>query len=316
MIDTYVGSPCYVLGDVAATVEESAKAGRFISHCDDLVEAGFRRHWMCGAGTTVYDLAKRCAGELDADLEGTGAIIYATCLPENACVGDRGEFERTGDIKPLLNYPASRLQADLGLPGAEVIGVNQQACTSMLGSLRLAQALLRTEPELGQVLCLTSDRFPPGALYEQTYNVISDGAAACLVSTAPQSFRLVATHHITNGAMAQATDDEVVGSYFAYTHRLVQATLAKAGLNVGDIDWIVPQNTNVKAWQILSRLLGVDFERVHFPTMPDVGHVISGDNIVNLRHLEQSGQLESSDRVLLVMAGFGLNWHCTILEKT
>lgn len=316
MTETYVGGLCYSLGDVEATVEESAAAGRFVSDTDDLLDAGFRRHRMGGAGTSAYDLAKRCAGDLTADLSTTGAIVYATCLPANGNVADPSDFAATGEVKFLMDFPASRLQADLGLPDASVIGLNQQACTGMLGSLRLARALLYTEPELEQVLCITSDRFPPGALYEQTFNVISDGAAACVVSRAPQPFRLVACGQITNGSLAQVTDDEVVGSYFSYTHRVIMATLAKAGLQPRDLDWVVPQNTNVLAWKILARLLGLDFERVWFNSMPDVGHVISGDNIVNLRQLEDSGSLRTGDRILLLMAGYGMNWQCTILEKT
>jgi 3-oxoacyl-[acyl-carrier-protein] synthase III len=314
--DTYVGALAYALGDVEATVEESAAAGRFASELDDLIDAGFRRHRICGEGVTAYDLAKRCAGDVPADVAGTGAIVYATCLPANGNIGDASDFAATGEVKYLMDFPASRLQADLGLPEASVIGLNQQACTGMLGSLRVARALLHAEPDIDQVLCLTADRFPSGSLYEQTYNVISDGAAACVVSRTPQSFKLLACHQVTNGALAQVTDDEVVGSYFSYTHQVITAALAKAGLQAADVDWVVPQNTNFRAWQILARLLGLDFRRVWFPSMADIGHVISADNIVNLRDLEQSGRVRRGDRLLLLMAGYGMNWQCTILEKT
>ncbi|NIV75276.1 MAG: hypothetical protein GWN37_10685, partial [Gammaproteobacteria bacterium] len=45
---------------------------------------------------------------------------------------------------------------------------------------------------------------------------------------------------------------------------------------------------NVKAWQILARLLAFDAGRVFFESLPDVGHVISGDNVINLKRLEES----------------------------
>ena len=72
---------------------------------------------------------------------------------------------------------------------------------------------------------------------------------------------------------------------------------------------------NFKAWQILSRLLGFDFERVYFPTIGDVGHVISGDNIINLSRLLEDGKIRRGQRALMFMAGYGLNWQCVILEK-
>jgi 3-oxoacyl-[acyl-carrier-protein] synthase III len=314
----YVDGLAYALGERRVHVEQSASEGRLVSSAADLVSAGFRWHHVCRSETTAYDLAEATVSQLSERgfLHGVDAVVYATCLTLNGNLGSSCEFERTRDVKHLMDYPASRLQADFGLNDAVVVGLNQQACTSMLGSLRIAGALLTTEPSWGRILCVTADRFPDGAAYEQAYNLISDGAAACVVSREPGPFRLVATHQITNGALGRATDDETVGTYFNYTHRLVSETLERAGLAVGDIDWVVPQNTNESAWQILARVMGVDLERVWFPSLPDVGHVISGDNIVNLAALEESGSLRPSDRVLLVMAGFGLNWQCAVLEAT
>jgi len=136
------------------------------------------------------------------------------------------------------------------------------------------------------------------------------------VSRQPAAFRLVTTHQITNGGLSAATDDETVGTYFSYVHRLIRETVARAGLRPADLDWVVPQNTNQKAWQILARLVGIEHERVWLPSLPDVGHVISADNVINLSSLVASGQLRAGQKVLLLMAGFGLNWQAVILEAT
>ena len=133
---------------------------------------------------TAYDLARAAVAQLAAagPARRLDAIVYATCLPANGNIGARPSSPRPADVKDLMDFPASRLQADFGLDRAIVFGLNQQACTGMLGSLRLAGALLATEPAWRRVLCVTADRFPPGAGYEQAYNLISDGAAACVVS--------------------------------------------------------------------------------------------------------------------------------------
>ena len=156
--------------------------------------------------------------------------------------------------------------------------------------------------------------FPEGAVYEQAYNLISDGAAGCVVSREPGGFRMLAAHQTTNGAMVETSDDQVVGSYFSYTHGAIMRTLGRAGLTPGEIDWVVPQNTNVKAWQIMARLLGIDPARVYFPSMAEAAHVISGDNIINLQRLAGDGALQPGHKILLVMAGYGMNWQCTVLE--
>lgn len=315
MTDVFLHDLAYALGDDAFDVEASEAAGRTRSSAKTLRLAGFERHHVCRPTTTSLDLARRTVEPLRDALAGTGAIVYATCLPANGNVGSPAEFARTRDVKHLMDFPVSRLQADLGLDDAIAIGLNQQACTGMLGSARLARALLSSEPGLARVLCVTADRFPDGALYEQSYNLISDGGAAWIASRERRGFRLLACHQITNGALSLVSDDESVGTYFNYTHRVIQETLRQADLDSSDLAWIIPQNMNVKAWQILARLLRFPSELVYFEPLPEVAHVISGDNVINLKALDASGRLERGDRILLVMAGYGLNWQCVLVEK-
>lgn len=315
MKEVFIDHLAFELGDQASKVEESARQGRTISNAEVLAESGFARHHICSKDTTAYDLARRAIQTIEKDLGGIGAIVYSTCLPINGSIGDESKFRETRDVKYLMDFPASHLQSDFGLDKAIILGLNQQACTGMLGSIRLARMLMISEPDVERVLCVTADRFPEGALYEQSYSLISDGAAACIASTSAEGFRVMAAHQITNGALSRASDDETVGSYFSYTHRAIQETLLKARIDMNGIDWIVPQNTNKKAWQILSRLLKFDFERVYFPTLEEVGHVISGDNIINLKRLADEGKIKPGERALLLMAGYGLNWQCVILER-
>jgi 3-oxoacyl-[acyl-carrier-protein] synthase-3 len=313
--DVYVHHFALSLGAHEYSLEESVAAGRTHSAAHALSEAGFRRHRVAHAEQSAYDLARGAVTPIAEAATDAGAIIYATCLPLNANIGSPARFHETRDVKHLMDFPVSHLQADFGLDHAAAIGLGQQACTSMLGSIRIARALLRDEPELGRILCVSADRFPPGAEYEQAYNLISDGAAACVVSTAPSGYRVVACHQLTNGALAQATDDETVGTYFSYTARLLRETLAKAGLAPGQIDWVIPQNTHVKAWTILARLLGLPEERVFFRTIGEIGHVISADNVANLIALEREVAVAPGARLVLPMAGFGLNWQAVVLEK-
>ncbi|WP_162793995.1 3-oxoacyl-[acyl-carrier-protein] synthase III C-terminal domain-containing protein [Streptomyces paludis] len=334
-----ISGMAYSLGTTRLRVEESAEAGRLRSPAADLVSAGFGSHYICRPEETAYELAAAAVRELPLS-GGVDAIVYNTCLPGNGNTGDPALWERTRDVKHLMDFPASRLQADFALSSAVVFGLGQQGCTGMLGALRLANALLAAEPDWGTVLCVTSDRFPDGALYEQSYNVISDGAAACLVSRdqgepgnpggsgssgasgdpgvsgKSLGYRIVASHQITNGGLHSASDDETVGLFFSYVPRLVRQTVEKAGLTTADIDWVIPQNTNGNAWKIAARLLGFPEERICQSTLSDIGHAISADNVINLSALADSGAIEPGQRLLLVMAGHGLNWQATILEAT
>ena len=318
--DIFINDFGYALGSQRCTVAATSDRGATFSSQALLEESGFEHHYICDNQESPYDLARRAVDNLRAarptrSLEDIDTILYATCLTCNGNIGSWDLFRQTKDVKSLMDFPVSHLQADFNMSKAFVLGLNQTACTSLLASLRVAKALLASEAHLNTVLCLTADRFPNGAVYEQGYNLISDGAACCSISRQKGPFKIIDCHQISNGAMAQASDDETAGFYFNYTHRSVKEVLERNDMVLGDIQWIVPQNTNVKAWQVLCSVLAFDFQKVLMPTRTEIGHCISGDNIINLMVANQREMIRRGDRILMPMAGFGLNWSCVILEK-
>lgn len=304
------------LGSRRQNVEQAEAAGQLFSPAKALRAAGFEAHHVCEAEESGYDLAVRAVAASGIDPETIDAIVYSTCLPQNGNIGPAAAFGQSGDIKHLMRFPASALQAQLGMQRAFVIGLNQQACTGMLGALRIGRNLLRAEADIHQVLCVTADRFPPGARYEQAFNLVSDGAAACLLSRQTPGLAVLDVHHITNGAMVDAGDEETAASYFNYCCRLIGETLERSGLRLSDIRRVVPQNTNRTAWKILRQLLGVTADQDYCPSMTDCGHVISADNVINLQRLCEEAPPERGDMILTFMAGYGSNWQSALLEST
>lgn len=315
MTDSYLQQLGYSLGSECRSLKQAEHDGVLLSSMLALKESGFEQHYVCSRGETAYQLACRALVDSQINTAEIDCIIYANCLPENANSNQHGMFENSRDVKDLMVFPASKLQAEFGMDNAFVIGLTQQACTCMLGSIRIANNFLTAEDNINNILCISADNFPQNAYYEQAYNLISDGGAACLVSRKAQGFRILTVRHITNGAQVCASDDETVGSYFSYLHQLISDTLHQIDKTVADIDWVVPQNTNAKAWTILANLLGIDEHKAWFESLAQVGHVISSDNIINLSHLDNSGQINKGDLVLLFMAGFGSNWQCMVVEK-
>jgi len=314
MTDVYLHDISGALGSIRATIEESAQQGRFFSDLKVLIGAGFRNHHLSAAGESAYDLGLAAVRGLTFETSRVTTLIYASCLPVNENLGDTAAFAKDGDVKHHLDFPASRLQAELDLR-ADVIGVSQQACTGTLGAIRIASSLLRSEVGQDQILCVSADRFPPGASYEQAYSVISDGAVAFMLSKESRGFRVLASRAITVGALSSASDDETVGSFFPYMHRITTEALSQIGCEVGRVDWIVPQNMNEKAWLILARSLNVPTDRVAMSTVAQYGHVISSDCLLNLKALDESGDLRPGQTVVVPMAGYGLNWQCVVLQK-
>ena len=305
--DAFIFDISFALGSRRQSLEVAQQNSQLVSSVDQLQRAGFGSHWIAGELQTAYDLAfesvKQMPSVSDCDL-----IVYATCLPQSASVKTAWDFNSNADVRHLMDFPASHLQVDFDIVDSAIVGLNQQGCTSALGAIRLARSLLLTEPGWSSALCLTSDRFPHGALYEQSYSLISDGAASFRMSANDGEFRVVACHHIANGGMALSDDDETAGAYFTYVHRLLTE------LGIEQLDWVVPQNMNVAAWRVMAGVLGIDHNRVWNPTLHEIGHVISSDALINLKSLQESGRLKARDRVALVMAGYGMHWQAVVLE--
>jgi 3-oxoacyl-[acyl-carrier-protein] synthase-3 len=311
----FLGDLSLALGGEASSVEESAADGLLLSDAAALREAGFERHHRALPGTSGLDLARCAVSRLGEAAASIDALVYVTCLPQSGNVAPPGLYAGSRDVKHLMDFPASRLQAERGWDDALVVGLNQQACAGLLGSLRVAASLLRSEPDLERALCVTADRFPEGALYEQAYNVMSDGATACIVSRRPAGFRLIASWGLTNGALACVSDEEAAGTFFGYACQVVEGTLARAGLRPCELDWLVPQNMNRRALEVLARLLQLEPERVLVPSLGDVGHLVCGDNLENLSRSVDTGRIQPGETVLLLMVGYGLNWQALLLER-
>ena len=87
-MDAFVSHFAHALGDLTATVEQSAAAGRLVATAEQFREAGFSQHRLAADRQNSYDLAKACVSKIANDLEGTGAIIYSTCLTLNGNIGN------------------------------------------------------------------------------------------------------------------------------------------------------------------------------------------------------------------------------------
>jgi 3-oxoacyl-[acyl-carrier-protein] synthase-3 len=311
----YLSDIAVALGEREFRLEDSAAAGRLSSRPEALRAAGFDRHWLAAPGTSALDLAAAAIEPLRGALRGIDLLLHASALPGNACADGAAGYAATRDVRHLMDFAASRLQARFGLDEAALVGVGQQACTGLLGAIRIGAALLAADPDLRRALCVTADRFPEGALYEQAFNLVSDGASACLLSREPRGFRLLAAHQVSNGALVLADAERTAGAFFPYMHRLVTQTSAKAGLRPAQLDWLVTQNTDHKAWQVLASLLGLDLGRFYSPTRAALGHVISSDCLANLAALEADPRLHAGQRVLVAMAGYGSHWQALVLER-
>jgi 3-oxoacyl-[acyl-carrier-protein] synthase III len=307
-----------------ATLEQLHARGLLTGSVDTLRSFGFNRVHLAGDESNVemaICAAERLLADAEVDRDEIGLIVYATALTSSSTMSNTLSARNKGvlhldDVSDLFKYPASRLQSELDLPNASVIGVNQLGCASIFAALRVARGMIAAESDLDAVLCVSSDKFPPNQPRDLIYNVVSDGASAALVRRNSERNRIIECAQITKGALwdSGSLENEILAAYFPTAKNLVQTTLDKAGLTMDDISLVIPHNVSARSWEILGKLIGCPAERIYTDNIRCTGHTVASDNIMNLRRATEEGRVEKGDKLLMFTFGYGLNWACMVLE--
>lgn len=72
-----------------------------------------------------------------------------------------------------------------------------------------------------------------------------------------------------------------------------------------NIDWVIPHNVNLTSWVTISKLVGIDRNRVFTDNINKYGHCFGADPFINVCTLFNMGVLDSGNTLLLVSAGLG-----------
>lgn len=310
----------YALGSHAASVRELARGGQLASPPELLEDFGFRTVRVARS-ETPYDLAleacRRLLEPAGIDPESIGAVLWGGPQGPTAFTPVPSPCESSASHRTTarFRYPATRLQHELGLLRASVLGLDQLACTTLLAAVRVARALCMAEG-IERVLCVASEFFPADAGREAIYNCTSDAAVAVLVEREGPVNRMIASAHVTKGYYWDTEElrDQVVASYFPTAKHVIARTLDAAGWRPMDVDWVIPHNVGVRSWEILLGLTGLPGARIWTRNIGAVGHTLAGDNFINLRDALDAGVVRSGDRLLLFSYGYGAHWTGLALE--
>jgi 3-oxoacyl-[acyl-carrier-protein] synthase III len=307
----------YAYASHARSVRELAAAGALESEPELLERFGFAQVHVA-AEESPFELARTAASRLleeqGIDRTDVGLLVYggtpgAMAFSAAADAADGAAALCTAD---RFRYPATRLQFELGLDGAAVLALDQLACTTLFGAVRVARALMNEEG-IERALCVASDFYPVRAGREAIYNCTSDAACALLLERGGEASarnRIVGAATITKGYYwdAAAMREEVVASYFPTAVHAIGRTLASAGWCAEDVDWVIPHNVSMRSWEVLLRLARLGGARLWSRNIARRGHALAGDNFINLRDAVDEGTVRPGDRALLFSYGYGAHW--------
>ncbi len=304
----------YVFPENSRTVEELADARQLTSAAATMESFGFGNVHVA-ISESPYELALAAAGKLleetGVDRDSIGLLVYGGSPGSIAfSPADKAENEAGGVCTmSRFKYPATRLQYDLGLHNAWPFGIDQLACTTLLAAARLARSLCVTEG-IERALCVTSEFFPANAGREAIFNCTSDAACAVLIERHGERNRIVSATNVTKGYYwdVETMRDEIVASYFPTARHVLLRTIADAGWEPADVDWIIPHNVSMRSWEILSGLVRLPRARLFSANIARRGHTLAGDNFINYRDALEGGCIKPGQRVVLFSYGFGAQW--------
>lgn len=304
----------YAFPAASRTVRELAADGLLRSDPAVLEGFGFGRV-RTAVDETPFELALEAARGVLADAgvaaDEIGLLVYGGTAGGGAFVTSptADEARRMHRTTARFRYPGTRLQHELGLECAQVLGVDQLACTTLFGAVRTARALCVVEG-IERALCVVSDFFPADAGREAVFNCTSDAAVAVLVEREGEQNRIRSAVHVTKGFYwdPDALRNEMVAAYFPTSRHVLARTAAEAGWALDDVDWVIPHNVGRRSWEILSSLSGLGHARIWLDNVARDAHTLAGDNFINLADALASGEVRAGDRMLLFSFGYGAHW--------
>lgn len=310
----------YAFPAASHSVRELAAAGALASDAALLERFGFDRVHVAVA-ESPYELAHAAAARLLAeggvDPAAVGLLVYGGAPSAMAFTPAAAATEGALALCTVDRFrsPATRLQYELGLAGAAVLAIDQLACTTLFGAVRVARAMMAAEG-IARAVCVASEFYPARAGREAIYNCTSDAACAVLLEAGGARNRIAGAATVTKGYYwdPDAMRAEVVASYFPTAVHAIDRTLASAGWRRDQVDWVIPHNVSVRSWEILLRLAGLSDARLWTRNVGAHGHTLAGDNFINLRDALDEGAVRPGDRALLFSYGYGAHWTGLALE--
>jgi 3-oxoacyl-[acyl-carrier-protein] synthase-3 len=280
---------------------------------------GIRARHFVGEGVGSSDLgaeaASRAIESAGCQASDIDLIIVATSTPDMV-------FPST----------AALLQHKLGIVGCPVFDV-QAVCSGFIYAMTVADAMIKTGTAK-RALVIGAEVFSRILDFKDrtTCVLFGDGAGA-VVLEASETPGILATDihadgkyseilcvpgHVSGGAIlgdpvlkmdGQAVFKLAVG----VLEETARASLAKAGLNEADIDWLIPHQANIRIMQSTARKLKMSMDKV-IVTVDQHGNTSAASIPLALDHGVRSGQITKGQTLMLEGVGGGFTWGSVLLK--
>ncbi|MEW6218626.1 MAG: beta-ketoacyl-ACP synthase III [Thermodesulfobacteriota bacterium] len=310
-----------------ATVLSNRDLERMVDTSDEWIttRTGISTRRIAGQGDTTSRLAVEA---------GQRALLMAGWGPDDL------DMIVTATITPDMTMPSAAclVQQALGAGRAFAFDLNA-ACAGFVYALAVAERFVRQQPHL-RALVLGAETLSGRVNWQDrgTCVLFGDGAGACVVTGSDNGHGLLATRLYSDGrlwsllsmhgapsrnpALASPDND---GSYirmqgrevFRYAVRAMEqaavAVLADAGLDLGQIDLVIPHQANVRIVASLAERLGLPLEKFYL-NIDKYGNTSAASIPIALDEAVREGRIRRGDAVLLCAFGGGFTWGAAVVR--
>lgn len=280
---------------------------------------GIRSRHFAAADVTSSDLgveaARRAldaAGVAAADID---LIVVATSTPDM-----------------VFPSAATILQHKLGVAGCAAFDV-QAVCSGFVYALTVADAMIQTG-SASKALVIGAEVFSRILDFSDrtTCVLFGDGAGAVVLEASDTPGILASDLHadgkhvgilcvpgtvsggkVLGDPLLKMDGQAVFKLAVGVLEAAARTTLAKAGLQDSDIDWLIPHQANIRIMQSTARKLKVPLEKL-VVTVDQHGNTSAASIPLALDAAVRSGKVKKGDTIMLEGVGGGFTWGAVLLK--
>ncbi|WP_428828054.1 beta-ketoacyl-ACP synthase III [Azonexus sp. IMCC34842] len=296
-------------------------AARGIDTNDEWIvtRTGIRSRYLAAPGTTSSELGL-VAAQRALEMAGVAAseidlIIVATSTPDF-----------------IFPSTACLIQGQLGNKGAAAFDV-QAVCSGFTYALGIADKFIRSGSHK-KALIIGAEVFSRILDWTDrgTCVLFGDGAGAVVLEASDTPGILATAMHADgsqNGILnvpGQISGGQVTGdpflrmdgpAVFKFAVRVLadvaEEVCQSAGIQTGDVDWLIPHQANIRIIDATGKKLGVDRSKV-IVTVDRHGNTSAASVPLALDEAVRDGRIQRGQKVLLEGVGGGFTWGAALLE--